>query len=228
MNTRPLRRQIKRLYFITTKKEGFTFSTVSGSFPRYSFQVCEDAPESAPNTAQLKPCRSLASALAMNRFDCSQHGEFTGQLGPPALERRRPANKPNSAVTIHGTQFVGEGFCRNPSAKSVSNRQDFQGKTAKSVSNQNLVGLGHFFVHKSAKKDGIRPDSGYFGMIRLCLKPDEISLREKKNGRDDWIRTSDLHTPSVALYQAKLRPEHEENGSFPLTFANLHTNSHTR
>src|SRR4051794_34145533 len=27
------------------------------------------------------------------------------------------------------------------------------------------------------------------------------------NGRGDWIRTSDLHTPSVMRYQAALRPD---------------------
>ena len=29
----------------------------------------------------------------------------------------------------------------------------------------------------------------------------------KKDGRGDWIRTSDLHTPSVMRYQAALRPD---------------------
>jgi hypothetical protein len=28
-----------------------------------------------------------------------------------------------------------------------------------------------------------------------------------KAGRGDWIRTSDLHTPSVMRYQAALRPD---------------------
>ena len=28
-----------------------------------------------------------------------------------------------------------------------------------------------------------------------------------KTGRGDWIRTSDLHTPSVMRYQAALRPD---------------------
>ena len=28
-----------------------------------------------------------------------------------------------------------------------------------------------------------------------------------KNGRGDWIRTSDPHTPSVMRYQAALRPD---------------------
>ena len=29
----------------------------------------------------------------------------------------------------------------------------------------------------------------------------------KSDGRGDWIRTSDLHTPSVMRYQAALRPD---------------------
>ena len=29
----------------------------------------------------------------------------------------------------------------------------------------------------------------------------------RKDGRGDWIRTSDLHTPSVMRYQAALRPD---------------------
>ena len=31
-------------------------------------------------------------------------------------------------------------------------------------------------------------------------------------GRDDWIRTSDPHTPSVMRYQAALRPDPVEAG----------------
>ncbi len=31
--------------------------------------------------------------------------------------------------------------------------------------------------------------------------------RETRDGRGDWIRTSDLHTPSVMRYQAALRPD---------------------
>jgi hypothetical protein len=30
---------------------------------------------------------------------------------------------------------------------------------------------------------------------------------DSKAGRGDWIRTSDLHTPSVMRYQAALRPD---------------------
>ncbi len=30
---------------------------------------------------------------------------------------------------------------------------------------------------------------------------------EISTGRDDWIRTSDPHTPSVMRYQTALRPE---------------------
>ncbi len=31
--------------------------------------------------------------------------------------------------------------------------------------------------------------------------------REGKFGRDDWIRTSDLYVPNVALYQAEPHPD---------------------
>src|SRR3989337_2378822 len=34
---------------------------------------------------------------------------------------------------------------------------------------------------------------------------DDFLLRD---GRGDWIRTSDLHTPSVMRYQAALRPDY--------------------
>ena len=38
---------------------------------------------------------------------------------------------------------------------------------------------------------------------RLCS-----AVREEiTTGRDDWIRTSDPHTPSVMRYQAALRPD---------------------
>ena len=33
------------------------------------------------------------------------------------------------------------------------------------------------------------------------------TMIEISTGRDDWIRTSDPHTPSVMRYQAALRPE---------------------
>ena len=39
-------------------------------------------------------------------------------------------------------------------------------------------------------------------MIRACLRPSRVAT-----GRGDWIRTSDLHTPSVMRYQAALRPD---------------------
>ena len=32
-------------------------------------------------------------------------------------------------------------------------------------------------------------------------------LTHEENGRDDWIRTSDLLTPSEARYHAALRPD---------------------
>ncbi len=37
------------------------------------------------------------------------------------------------------------------------------------------------------------------GWVKDCWK--------KKNGRAEWIRTTDLHTPSVAHYQTVLRPD---------------------
>ena len=36
---------------------------------------------------------------------------------------------------------------------------------------------------------------------------DKLTFRVKIDGRGDWIRTSDLHTPSVMRYQAALRPD---------------------
>src|SRR5216117_1074754 len=34
-----------------------------------------------------------------------------------------------------------------------------------------------------------------------------LATFRKNDGRGDWIRTSDLHTPSVMRYQAALRPD---------------------
>src|SRR5574338_370517 len=39
----------------------------------------------------------------------------------------------------------------------------------------------------------------------LDMETDELPV--KNDGRGDWIRTSDLHTPSVMRYQAALRPD---------------------
>ncbi len=35
----------------------------------------------------------------------------------------------------------------------------------------------------------------------------DLRRSERMDGRGDWIRTSDLHTPSVMRYQAALRPD---------------------
>ena len=34
-----------------------------------------------------------------------------------------------------------------------------------------------------------------------------FQVSRERDGRGDWIRTSDLHTPSVMRYQAALRPD---------------------
>src|SRR5690348_18300237 len=39
------------------------------------------------------------------------------------------------------------------------------------------------------------------------LDMNACGLPLKDDGRGDWIRTSDLHTPSVMRYQAALRPD---------------------
>src|SRR5947209_18316611 len=45
-------------------------------------------------------------------------------------------------------------------------------------------------------------------LIRIgWLDIDGLLTFRGKNGRGDWIRTSDLHTPSVMRYQAALRPD---------------------
>lgn len=51
-------------------------------------------------------------------------------------------------------------------------------------------------------------NSREFEMVRIVVGPangDEDSAA--KNGRDDWIRTSDLTHPKRARYQAALRPD---------------------
>src|SRR5256885_2595014 len=45
-------------------------------------------------------------------------------------------------------------------------------------------------------------------LIRIgWLDIDGLLTFRGKDGRGDWIRTSDLHTPSVMRYQAALRPD---------------------
>ena len=48
------------------------------------------------------------------------------------------------------------------------------------------------------------------------LTPAAAGRHEPRNGRGDWIRTSDLLVPNQALYQAKLHPEITRNSERPL------------
>ena len=58
------------------------------------------------------------------------------------------------------------------------------------------------------RSSGIREEGtgiGFGIMPSLVL----LDPMRRKNGRTEWIRTTDLHTPSVAHYQTVLRPDLE-------------------
>ena len=55
---------------------------------------------------------------------------------------------------------------------------------------------------------GCPAGAAWIMVIRIGgLDMNACGLPLKDDGRGDWIRTSDLHTPSVMRYQAALRPD---------------------
>ena len=56
------------------------------------------------------------------------------------------------------------------------------------------------------------PDDGAAAVAAMGSESIELNMvgrltLSRWGGRGDWIRTSDLHTPSVMRYQAALRPD---------------------
>ena len=49
------------------------------------------------------------------------------------------------------------------------------------------------------------------------------ALRNRKNGRSDWIRTSDPHNPIVVLYQAEPRSDRLRGGIYALTVEKINS-----
>ena len=47
----------------------------------------------------------------------------------------------------------------------------------------------------------------------LSRRPAVPAENHETTGRDDWIRTSDPHTPSMVRYQTALRPEASGGGA---------------
>src|SRR5687767_1164247 len=54
------------------------------------------------------------------------------------------------------------------------------------------------------------------GDCRRTMDIGGSSFRNEPDGRGDWIRTSDPHTPSVMRYQAALRPDRSPKPADPL------------
>mgnify|MGYP002065158006 CR=1 FL=1 len=65
----------------------------------------------------------------------------------------------------------------------------------------------------------VHPDHGRRGLGGAAIGC-KLAWMGKSTGRDDWIRTSDPHTPSMVRYQAALHPE--TSGGRPYRAAHSH------
>lgn len=54
---------------------------------------------------------------------------------------------------------------------------------------------------------GMVESAGEWGSWIIKLLISQRDAGGRKNGRTEWIRTTDIHTPSVARYQTALRPD---------------------